>query len=67
MTEAEILARYRLEPRAQGRPSSYGVNYWLIVIDKTSGKAVCDPDNPRKHKRFKDSDEAIAWMKKNLA
>ena len=56
-------SKWRIEYRTRGysNHASYG---WLVVVDKKTGKVLCDPDFPRAHMQFSDSDEIDKYLKK---
>lgn len=55
-------SKWRIEYRTRGQRnySSYG---WMVVVNKKTGKVLCDPNFPRAHKTFQDSDEIDKYLK----
>ena len=55
-------SRRSIECRTRGQRnySSYG---WMVVVNKKTGKVLCDPNLPRAHKTFQDSDEIDKYLK----
>lgn len=56
-------SKYRIEYRTRGQRnySSYG---WMVVVNKKTGKVLCDPNFPRAHMQFSNSDEIDKYLKK---
>ena len=63
MTQANILDKYRIEPRAKGY-RNYSTSCWLVVIDKSTGKKLKDPRFPRSDLTFYSTDGVYEYLKK---
>ena len=60
---ANIFDRFRFEPRAH---YFNGSRNWLVVFDRQRGDFIREPDNPKKYMTFRNSDDALAYIKANI-
>lgn len=63
----EICTRFVIEPRAcYCRANWRSAVRWVVVKDLVTGKYIKDPENKRRQLGFKNSVEAIEYLKKYI-